>query len=100
MSVWIITRSCCRDDRSNTPLHADWKMLYWVPVLVFILETYQDSDEGLMEVLVSHLFVMPWGMMFRKVVRHVCSSLSPKELELFLLYTVFDPVEAHVKGFA
>ena len=38
-----------------------------MPVLVVILETNQDSGEGLMEVLVAHLFVMPWGMMQQTV---------------------------------
>ena len=68
-------------------------------MLVFILETNQDSGECLMEIFVAHLFVMPWGMMFGEVVRHVGRTLSPQKLKLFLLDAVFDPVEAHIKSF-
>ena len=66
-----------------------------LPLLVFFLNSNQDSGEGLVEVLVSHVSVMPWWVMLCEVIGHVC-SFAP---ESNLLDSVLDPVEVHVERF-
>ena len=46
-------------------------------MVVYILETNQESGEGFVEIFVAHEFVVPWGMMFGKVLRHVGSAFAP-----------------------
>ena len=38
-------------------------------------------------------------MVFCKIIGHVDGTLSPKELKMFLLDAVFDPIKAHVESF-
>ena len=50
-----------------------------------------------MEVLIAHEPVVLWWMVLGEVVRHINLSLSPKDLELFLLDSVMDPEEPHIE---
>ena len=47
----------------------------------------------------SHCLMMLCGMMFGEVVCKVSGTWSPKYYELALVYTVSNPIEAHVYGF-
>ena len=52
-----------------------------------------------MEISVSHFLMVPWWMMFCKIVSHVDGTFPPDELEVLLAYSIFDPVKAHIKRF-
>ena len=47
----------------------------------------------------THVLVMVDGVMFCVVVTHVVGPWGPKNVKLFLVDSVLDPIESHVNGF-
>ena len=50
-----------------------------------------------MKVFVAHCFVIPWRVVFGKVVGHVRDAFTPDELKLALFDAVPNPIEAHIE---
>jgi hypothetical protein len=46
-----------------------------------------------------HAFVVRWRMMISEIISQISVIWRPSNVKLFLLYSVFDPVEPHVHCF-
>jgi hypothetical protein len=46
-----------------------------------------------------HEFVVRWRMVLSEIVSQIGVTLRPSNVNFFMLYSVFDPVEPHVHCF-
>ena len=58
--------------------------------------TQKNTVILLVQIFWTHHSVISWGVMFCVIVRPVMLTWFPNELDLVLLYTIFEPVVTHV----